>query len=170
MNLQPTTPLLSALVLSLLTLSACGGADDTTTVAEPSFAPLSQTIAHVNDHHSQQAPFADTTRSLDGTPTRVELGGFARVTSAFQRYTNQGDVIKLHAGDAITGALYYSRLFMLGFMALQWPPDHPALAGMGLTTAATGWARVYAGAHFPLDVAAGLALGGVSGWWLAWAF
>lgn len=37
--------------------------------------------------------------TLDGTATQVELGGF-------QRYAGRSDVIKLHAGDAITGTRY----------------------------------------------------------------
>lgn len=58
---------------------------------------------------------------------------------------------------------------VLGVMA--WPlQDHPALPGMVATVLATGWARVYAGAHFPLDIAAGwaagVASGGLIGWWL----
>jgi len=107
MYLKPKHTLSAVLVLSLLSLSACGGSDDANP-SEPTFAPLSLTVAHINDHHSQLDPFADTTLTLDGTATRVDLGGFARVTSAFQRYANRSDVIKLHAGDAITGSLYYT--------------------------------------------------------------
>lgn len=59
---------------------------------------------------------------------------------------------------------------VLGFMALQLPAGDPALAGMALTVLATGWARVYAGAHFPLDVLAGLVFGGLSGVLLAAAW
>lgn len=107
--MKPTTrhTLPAVLALSLLGLSACGGSDDAPP-AEPAFAPLSLTVAHINDHHSQLDAFADTTLTLDGTETRVDLGGFARITSAFQRYANRNDVIKLHAGDAITGSLYYT--------------------------------------------------------------
>lgn len=51
---------------------------------------------------------------------------------------------------------------VLGFMWLQMPPG-PALAGIAAVTLCTGWARVYAGAHYPLDVLAGLLLGGGAG-------
>jgi undecaprenyl-diphosphatase len=51
---------------------------------------------------------------------------------------------------------------VLGFMLLQMPPG-PALAGIAAVTLGTGWARVYAGAHYPLDVLAGLLLGGGAG-------
>ncbi len=106
MNRKTAIALLAALSLGLLTLSACGGSDSTTT--EPSFAPLSLTVAHINDHHSQLDAFAATTLTLAGTATQVDLGGFARVTTAFQRYAGRSDVIKLHAGDAVTGTLYYT--------------------------------------------------------------
>lgn len=59
---------------------------------------------------------------------------------------------------------------VLGFMAWHLPAGDPALAGMAVTVVATGWARVYAGAHFPLDVLAGLVFGGLSGGMLAAAW
>ena len=109
MNLKPHRALLATLALSLLTLSACGGSDsDAAASTEPTFVPLSLTVAHINDHHSQLDAFAATTLTLAGTATQVDLGGFARVTSAFQRYAGRNDVIKLHAGDAVTGTLYYT--------------------------------------------------------------
>lgn len=55
---------------------------------------------------------------------------------------------------------------VLGFMGLQMPPG-PALAGIAAVTLCTGWARVYAGAHYPLDVLAGLSLGCSTGLLLA---
>jgi 5'-nucleotidase len=99
----------SALISLLMaaTLSACGGSDPVP-AAEPSFAAVSVTLAHVNDHHSQLEAFANTELVLGGVATQVDLGGFPRVTTAFQRYANRSDVIKLHAGDAITGSLYYT--------------------------------------------------------------
>ncbi|WP_431777391.1 bifunctional metallophosphatase/5'-nucleotidase [Ottowia caeni] len=45
---------------------------------------------------------------IGGVETQVELGGFARVTSAFKQYAGRDDVLKLHAGDANTGTLYYT--------------------------------------------------------------
>jgi undecaprenyl-diphosphatase len=59
---------------------------------------------------------------------------------------------------------------VLGFMAWHLPGGDAALGGMALTVVATGWARVYAGAHFPLDVLAGLVFGSVSGVLLAMAW
>lgn len=49
---------------------------------------------------------------------------------------------------------------VLGFMAPHLPND-AVVAGVGLIALATSWARVYAGAHFPLDVIVGM-LAGVS--------
>lgn len=98
------------LFLATVGLTACGGLGHNSSVpAElPAFTPLALTIAHINDHHSQLESFAGTQLELDGELTEVELGGFARVASVFKSYANRSDVIKLHAGDAITGTLYYT--------------------------------------------------------------
>jgi len=71
------------------------------------------------------------------------------------------------AGFPSTHATVMGAVF--GFMLLHMVPG-PALAGMAVVMLATGWARVYAGAHFPLDVLAGLLVGGTSGAALAAAF
>lgn len=70
--------------------------------------PLTLNIAHVNDHHSHLDSFA-ADLTLDGKPTTVELGGFARLTRLFAEAEAEHDnLLKLHAGDAITGTLYYT--------------------------------------------------------------
>jgi 5'-nucleotidase len=66
------------------------------------------TIAHINDHHSQLDAFAATELVLDGVPTQVELGGFARQTALFKSLAGTPNLLKLHAGDALTGSLYYT--------------------------------------------------------------
>lgn len=93
-----------------LALSACGGGESGTTpkTGQPRFPAIALTIAHINDHHSQLDPFVDTELQIDGVATRVDLGGFPRVTSAFKAYEKRKDVLRLHAGDAITGSLYYT--------------------------------------------------------------
>lgn len=65
-------------------------------------------ILHINDHHSHLEP-NDGELDFDGVPTDVETGGFARVVTAMnlgEKYLN--NLLKLHAGDAITGTVYYS--------------------------------------------------------------
>ncbi len=86
-----------------LTLSACGGNDDA-----PTFKPIELNIAHINDHHSQLDAFAATELTLDGVATQVELGGFARQTAMFKSVAGTQNLLKLHAGDALTGSLYYT--------------------------------------------------------------
>ncbi len=92
---------LSALCLSMA-LVGCGSND------EPSFKPLELNIAHVNDTHSQLDAFADTELTLDGVATQVQLGGAARQTAWFKSLAGTRNLLKLHAGDAITGTLYYT--------------------------------------------------------------
>ncbi|HSW19780.1 MAG TPA: 5'-nucleotidase C-terminal domain-containing protein, partial [Ramlibacter sp.] len=73
--------------------------------------PLDLTILHINDHHSHLD--AESTRlqlrNAAGVKegVTVELGGFARVTSAIEALAaGQANVLRLHAGDALTGDLY----------------------------------------------------------------
>lgn len=87
-----------------LLLGACGGSDDDA----PTFKPLELNIAHINDHHSQLDAFANTELTLDGVTTQVELGGFARQTALFKTLASQKNLLKIHAGDALTGTLYYT--------------------------------------------------------------
>ena len=86
-----------------LVLTACGGGD------EPTFKPLALNIAHINDHHSQLDAFAATELTLDGVATQVDLGGFARQTAMFKQVAaSTPNLLKIHAGDANTGTLYYT--------------------------------------------------------------
>lgn len=104
LTLRRTLPL-TLLATILTALAACGGGSDD----GPSFRPLAVDIAHVNDSHSQLEPFANVELMLDGELTRVSLGGAARATTLFaQAAANRPNLLKLHAGDAITGTLYYT--------------------------------------------------------------
>jgi len=116
----------AALAACGLLLAACGGGDDPvvaetpavdpvpvvnpapTISSEPTFKALELNIAHLNDHHSQLEPFAATELTLDGVATQVELGGFARQTALFKSLAGTPNLLKLHAGDALTGSLYYT--------------------------------------------------------------
>lgn len=94
-------------------LAACNdGSDNDATGEAPPAEPqtaLLLNIAHVNDSHSQLEPFTGFEMQLGGEATQVELGGYPRVTAAFAELEQTlPNLLKLHAGDAITGTLYYT--------------------------------------------------------------
>ena len=66
---------------------------------------------HINDHHSRLQPNTSADLRFNGQTTRVETGGFPRVVAKMRELSEGRDnVLKLHAGDAITGALFYTLL------------------------------------------------------------
>lgn len=70
--------------------------------------PLTLRVLHINDHHSHLTP-GQAELMLAGGATTVELGGFSRVVATFHELADGADnVLKLHAGDAITGDLFYT--------------------------------------------------------------
>ena len=87
----------------------------------PTNKPLDLTILHMNDHHSH-IPAEDFAYDVSGLPltetlesggpiaeVEVTYGGYPMMVSLFDTLAGQNEhVIKLHAGDAITGTLYYS--------------------------------------------------------------
>ena len=89
-------------------LSACGGSDDAP-------QPYTLTLLHINDHHSTLESKSKTLQLDAGSGTAVavavDAGGFARVTTAFDELAKAAgaNVLKLHAGDALTGTLYFNR-------------------------------------------------------------
>ncbi len=102
MNILKPLSTLAAVVV----LAACAG---TAGGPPPEAAPLTLHIAHINDHHSQLDPQPGAELLLEGRPTRVSLGGFARITRVFRELeASTPHLLKLHAGDAITGTLYYT--------------------------------------------------------------
>ena len=67
-------------------------------------------IFHMNDHHSNLQP-DDIEFTVGDVTTETELGGFPRVVAKFEELeaANAGENnLKLHAGDAITGTLFYT--------------------------------------------------------------
>lgn len=104
----------TTLVATVCALSACGGDGNHGADDEDKASGLELTILHINDHHSNLAP-KKTNLLLDtGTGKRetvsVSAAGFARVAQAMQDLGSQADnVLKLHAGDAMTGTLYFNR-------------------------------------------------------------
>jgi len=71
--------------------------------------PLSLTIAHLNDSHSQVEP-VPASLLLEGEKTYLELGGAARLAAKLEEVrTRSGEMIFLHAGDAVQGTIYFTR-------------------------------------------------------------
>lgn len=72
---------------------------------------FSLNILHINDHHSHLNP-GKGDLTLGGESTRVELGGFPKVVTKFNEladsYPAESNVARVHAGDAITGTLFFS--------------------------------------------------------------
>ncbi len=94
----------AAIGLSAALVGCLGSSDD---------PPLDLTILHINDHHSRLDAETTTLRLKNAAGTReavtVDLGGFARVAGAIEALrSGQPNVLTLHAGDAITGDLYYT--------------------------------------------------------------
>jgi len=66
-------------------------------------------ILHINDHHSHLRADTGMDLKLGGKKTRTTVGGFPRVVAAFKKLSDgKENVLKLHAGDATTGDLYYT--------------------------------------------------------------
>lgn len=76
----------------------------------PPGATLSLTIAHINDHHSHlEASSGSADLGTSGGEFDYELGGFPRVVAKIAEIEAANDnVVKIHAGDAITGTLFYT--------------------------------------------------------------
>ncbi len=99
--------LLTLSCLSIL-LSACN--DDHHTVVEAK--PLELNILHINDQHShldeENIKFKANAGSGD-EEFSVASGGFVRVAGLINQLASEKkNVLKIHAGDAVTGDLYYN--------------------------------------------------------------
>ncbi len=70
---------------------------------------LSLTFLHMNDHHSHLDDDSGDL-ILGGDETRVRLGGFPSAVAKMAELeaAAANEVVKVHAGDAITGTLFYS--------------------------------------------------------------
>ncbi len=93
-------------------VTACGGGSDG--VSTPA-QPYTLTLLHINDHHSTLESKSRTLQLDAGSGTAVavavDAGGFPRVAAAFDELAQAAgpNVLKLHAGDALTGTLYFNR-------------------------------------------------------------
>ena len=100
--------LLLPVLVPMLAITGCSDDDNDGTPDAASNGPLSLNILHINDHHSN---LEQSTRSLNiaGAETEFASGGFSRVIAKIQeREAALDNVLKLHAGDAITGTLYFT--------------------------------------------------------------
>ncbi len=101
-----------ARLLGALSLAGCGVSGAIPVAdARPDYRLA---ILHINDHHSHLDESSLSLRlRTDATDTRsnvaVKLGGFARVAAAIDELADKhANVLKLHAGDAVTGTLHYT--------------------------------------------------------------
>lgn len=109
----PAFPVL--LVLALLAGCAGGGlAPSAPAQVEAGPAAFRLKILHLNDHHSHldpvRLPLRPPSAAGGDAPLTVSLGGFARVHRAIEELAaGHRNVLKLHAGDAITGTPYFTQ-------------------------------------------------------------
>ncbi|MFW7343514.1 5'-nucleotidase C-terminal domain-containing protein [Pollutimonas sp. H1-120] len=94
-------------------LAACGHAQPDPITQSHDRKNLSITLLHINDHHSHLDEESITLSLKTAADTRekirVPLGGFARVSAAMRELgLSKPNAIKIHAGDALTGDLYFS--------------------------------------------------------------
>ena len=67
------------------------------------------TILHINDHHSHLKPDGRMSLKLDGKSTRVRSDGMSAVFAKMKELQGLNrNVIKLHAGDAVSGSLFFT--------------------------------------------------------------
>jgi len=99
--------------LAALILTACEAPQDTRPAA-PGAEPFTLTILHINDHHSHLEPqpleIDPAVLGLEASAAlSLDHGGFPLLTSLFEARAGAREaVLTLHAGDAITGTLYYT--------------------------------------------------------------
>ncbi|BFM51374.1 NAD nucleotidase [Marinomonas sp. THO17] len=90
---------------SSLILTGC----QSLTSSDESEKSLDLKIVHINDHHSHLNADTGVDLMLGGDKTRVAVGGFPSVVAEIKALTNTDQpVVKIHAGDAMTGDLFYT--------------------------------------------------------------
>jgi 5'-nucleotidase / UDP-sugar diphosphatase len=112
----PLTLMLLIIVATTTTTSATLFTTTATATATPSSTDSSfvLNVLHVNDHHSrlyeQTFPIPEAALpTLTNTTRRVRFGGYPRLVRLFRQLKNaHPNVLKIHAGDAITGSELYS--------------------------------------------------------------
>jgi len=92
-----------AVAIGIVILVACGSGEQS--------QPHTLTIAHINDTHSHLEPSDNEweTFVIDGVNTSVKIGGVTRLKTALDELRSlRGNVLFLHAGDAVQGTLYFN--------------------------------------------------------------
>lgn len=73
--------------------------------------PLNLSIIHINDHHSHLEPM-ELDFKINGKKTKVKIGGYPEVVEVINKHRRavpkNRQPLVLHAGDAITGTLYFT--------------------------------------------------------------
>jgi len=94
------------LAIPLVALVGCNSDNDNSTEIDSS--AFTMNILHINDHHSNVEEGSQAL-TIAGQETEFTAGGFPRVSAKIaERAAELDNVLKLHAGDAITGTLYFT--------------------------------------------------------------
>ncbi|MET1113851.1 MAG: bifunctional metallophosphatase/5'-nucleotidase, partial [Comamonas sp.] len=120
--MKRTRHVLALGVVASAVLAACsGGGGGAVGGDSPGPQPMELTILHINDHHSHLDSKSKTlqlkTAAGAGAASAVvvDAGGFPRMTAAIESLAaHSANVLKLHAGDAQTGTLYFNRAGAIG--------------------------------------------------------
>jgi len=110
-NWQRKGRLLALAGAAAVLLAGCGGSDDDGSVE--------LTILHINDHHStldgKNRELKLKNAAGERVAVTVDAAGFPRVKSAYDDLgKGASNVLKIHAGDALTGTLYFNRAGAIG--------------------------------------------------------
>ena len=94
---------------SLMAVTLCASCTTATTKnAEVSHKDVDLSIIHINDHHSYLEP-TEQRITVDGKQLKVNIGGFSAVNQKIKELrASRKNPLVLHAGDAITGTLYFT--------------------------------------------------------------
>lgn len=95
------------LLLSLMTFLV-GCSTNVTKKEEVQNKPLTVSIIHINDHHSYLEPNTVSAK-INGRSVKLHIGGMSEVVNQINdfRKTSKNPIV-LHAGDAMTGTLYFT--------------------------------------------------------------
>lgn len=71
--------------------------------------PINLNVVHYNDHHSHLEE-SEISVKVDGISTKVKIGGYPELMSVIKnkKASSPSNTIVLHAGDALTGTLYFT--------------------------------------------------------------